>query len=296
MRWVPRGAKSAPTSELSRGRGAGRGAGHLGAEPLEKRGACPVGALRRPGRGGPALLGVSHALERLGLGPEPEEGAEPLLVGGVLQWLRTGEHGDQVGAVHERGEDEVDKAALVAPAAPLVESSGRVLVEGAVAAAEVPVVAGEARELLGHPQLAAGAEVGKHGEPGSERGQDEVAEALLEHVALRPLVVDGVAVGAHERGDRRRPFVGQHHRVAAIEDRGDHGGRGDDGRDGHVPIEETQLVGAAHHRIDLAGDAPDREAGDRRRVLNGSEALAGRLDHAESGARLLGRQRRHRDD
>ena len=33
------------------------------------------------------------------------------------------------------------------------------------------------------------------------------------------------------------------------------------GGDGDVPVEEPELVGTAHEGVDLAGDAPDRQAG-----------------------------------
>ena len=38
------------------------------------------------------------------------------------------------------------------------------------------------------------------------------------------------------------------------------------------------------------------QPGDGRGVLNGGEALVGRLDHAQCGARVVRHQRRHRDD
>ena len=75
--------------------------------------------------------------------------------------------------------------------------SGRVLVEGAVAAAERAVVAVEVREAHGHPQLGPRAQVGEHGEPRPQRGVNQLAEAALEFLALGPLVVD--------RHARRRP-------------------------------------------------------------------------------------------
>ena len=52
---------------------------------------------------------------------------------------------------HERGQDQVDEAALVALAAPVVEPCGRVDVEGPVAAAERVVVLGELGEALRPP-------------------------------------------------------------------------------------------------------------------------------------------------
>ena len=252
-------------------------------------------SLCRQERGRPALLGVAHALERLRPGTQLEQGAEPLLVGRVLERLVAGEDGGQRGAVHEGSQDEVDEAALVAPAAPAVEASSRILVEGAVTAAERAVVAVELCEPHRHPQLGARAEVGEHGEARPQCTVDQLPEAAFELLALGPLVVHGTA-GVDQRGHGRRPLVGEDHGVPTLEDRGHHGGAGEHGGDRDVPVEETELLGAPHEGIDLAGDAGDRQAGHRRRVLDGREALRGWRHDAQRGARVVRCERLHRHD
>ena len=108
-------------------------------------------------------------------------------------------------------------------------------------------------------------------------------------------MVDRVPVG-HQRGRGRRPFVGQHDRVAPFQDGGDHCRRRDDRGDGHVPVEEPQLPRATHEGIDLAGDVRHRQPGERRRVLYGGEAVPGRVDDAQRGARVVGGERRDGHD
>ena len=115
----------------------------------------PIAAPRREDGGGPALADVADALERLGVGAQPEEDAEPRLVLRVLQGFGTGEHRGEVVARHERGEHEVDEAALVAATTPLVEALRGVLCEGPVAAPEDVVVLVEPGEPLGDPELGA---------------------------------------------------------------------------------------------------------------------------------------------
>ena len=62
---------------------------------------------------------------------------------------------------HERGQDQVDEAALVALAAPVVEAAAGVDVKGPVTAAERAVVLRQVREPLAHPQLGPVAERGE---------------------------------------------------------------------------------------------------------------------------------------
>ena len=86
--------------------------------------------------------------------PSPSRARNRSSLAGVLERLVAGEHDARSARVHEGRQDEVDEAALVAAAAPVVEAPRRILVEGAVAAAKDPVVLGELCEPLGHPQLA----------------------------------------------------------------------------------------------------------------------------------------------
>ena len=235
---------------------------------------------------GPALVHVAHALEGLGVGAQPEQGTEAVFVGGVLQRLVAGEDGREVRAVHVRGEHEVDEAALVAAPAPVVEPLGRVLVEGAVAAAEGAVVAGEAGEALRDPQLAcaaAGRRTRRGRGPSAARTRSR--EATLELLALGPLVVDRLPVG-DQCGHRRGPLVGQHDGVAPLEHGGDDRRRRDDRGDGHVPVEEPQLIRAADERIDLPGDVRDGQPGHappRPQWRRSGRRAGGRTHSAASG-------------
>ncbi len=172
--------------------------------------------------------------------PKREQRAEAFLVGRLVEGFVAGEHGGQLGSVHVRGEDQIDEAALVTAPAPMVEPLGRVLIEGTVAAAEYPVVLGESSELRGDPQLAAGPQIGEDGESRTEARVDDVGEGALELLTLRPLVVDGVALG-HLCWRRGRPLIGQHDRVATFQDGGNDRGGGDDGRNRHVTVQEAVL-------------------------------------------------------
>ena len=84
-------------------------------------------------------------------------------------------------------------------------------------------------------------------------------------------------------GNRSRPFVRQHHGVAAVQDGGHQCGRGDDRRHRHVAVQKAQFVRAPDEGIDLAGDPGDREPGDGGGVFDGVEPFARRMDHAERG-------------
>jgi hypothetical protein len=76
----------------------------------------------------------------------------------------------------------------------VVEPFRRALVEGAVAAAKGAVVPGEPGELLSDPQLRPRSEEGEDGKVRPEGAADELAECVLELLALRPLVVHGQSV------------------------------------------------------------------------------------------------------
>ncbi len=124
---------------------------------------------------------------------------------------------------------------------------------------------------------------------------DELPESALEFLALGPLVVDGDPVG-HQGRHGGGPLVREHHGVAPFEDRGHEGGGRDDGRDGHVPVEEPELGRAAHEGVEVAADASDRQSGLGRGVLNGGEPFSGRLDDAQRGVRMVAGERLHRHD
>src|SRR6202035_780330 len=114
--------------------------------------------LRGEQRGGPALADLADALERLAVGQRAQQRAELRGQGlrrvGVGQRLLAAEDGAELLGGQERGQDQVDEAALVAPAAPVVEPLGLVQVEGPVAAAERAVVLGQPGEPQRDPQLA----------------------------------------------------------------------------------------------------------------------------------------------
>src|ERR1700761_8574318 len=131
------------------------GVAPLGAQPRDEVAVGPVVAPGHQRQGTAAFIGVADTLERLGAVTQGEQGAEALLVGLFLQRLPPVEDGLEVDPGHEGCQHQVHEAALVAASTPLVEAVGRVLVEGAVAAAEDRVVAGQPGKLRRHPQLAA---------------------------------------------------------------------------------------------------------------------------------------------
>src|SRR2546421_738263 len=104
----------------------------------------------------PALVDVADALERPGSGRGAQQRAEPLgqravRVVRVGQRLPPAEHPAELIRAQERGQDQVDEAALVAPAAPVVEPLGLIYMEGTVAAAEHRVVRLQRGEPPRHP-------------------------------------------------------------------------------------------------------------------------------------------------
>ena len=267
----------------------------LVAELPEQTVAGPVRALRRQEHRGAALVHVADALERPLAPPEVQQCAEALLVGGVLEWLVAAEDGRKAGPLHERGEDEIDEAAFVAGAAPVVEPARRVLMEGAVAAPERAVVLGQLRELPGHPQFAARTEIREHGETGTDGVVDPLLEGTFELVALGPLMVHGATVD-HEGGDRGRPLVGQHHRIVPVQHGLDDGDGGDDRGHRHVPVQEAQLPRTGDERIEGASDVDDREPGDGSGILDRREAVPGRVHDEERRVGVVRHQRVHGHD
>ena len=122
-----------------------------------------------------------------------------------------------------------------------------------------------------------------------------VTEVVFELIALGPLMVDRVAVD-HQRGHGGRPFVGQDDGVAPVE-HGRHNRRcRDDCGDRDVAVEEPELGRVSHLGIDPTPDVTHREAGQRRRVLDGGEALSGRVDHAQRGVGMVPRDGVDGDD
>ena len=163
-------------------------------------------------------------------------------------------------AIHERGEDEVDETALVATAAPVVEPLRGVLMKGAVAAAKGAVILRQAGELLPDPQLGAWAEVGEDRETRAPtpraRGRRRPARrsSLFDHwwfTASPPVTTVGTeADHSLDSTTASRSFEdGRHQRGGA-----------DDGRDGHVPVEEPELGGAADEGVDGARRCASRAA------------------------------------
>src|SRR5262245_17002952 len=134
------------------------------AQPLdqgaEHRRVRPVGPLGGQDHGGPALVDVADALPRLGRPGRVDQRLERGQQAEVVERLPAGEHLGQVVGAEERAEDEVDEAALVALAAPVVEPAGGVDVEAPIAALEGAVVLGHAGEPLGDEELGVGAEPG----------------------------------------------------------------------------------------------------------------------------------------
>ena len=110
-------------------------------------GARPVGPLGPPGGRRPGTRSTSPTHSKgLVSGDVPTRASKRSSQTEIGQRLSTAEDGLELGGRQERGEDQVDEAALVAPPAPVVEPGGRVDREGPVAAAEDPVVAlGERR-------------------------------------------------------------------------------------------------------------------------------------------------------
>ena len=196
---------------------------------------------------GAAFVDVTHALEGLGIGRQSQHGREAFLQFRVVQGLMTAEDGAELAGAHEGGQDEIDEATLVARAAPL----GEPLAPGPGGRLDCSCGTPHGTRRAGRTAAPPTARSGSAGRrrpivrvPGST---PPVGEALLERGALGPLVVDGTAI-VHERGHRGRPFVGEHHGVAPIEDGGDQGGRRDHRRDGHVAVEEAEFARAPDGR------------------------------------------------
>src|SRR6185437_1355177 len=143
-----------------------RAAGDLRRELLQQGGALAVGSRGGQDYGGAALVDLADALERLGARAE-ERGELRLELGLAERLTFLGEHVPELLRRHERSQDQVDEAALVALTAPVIEPLLRVEVEREVTAAEGTVVLRQPREPLPHPQLgpvAEGGEVVGHGD------------------------------------------------------------------------------------------------------------------------------------
>ena len=174
------GTKLAPTGRRMASISAWVGAS---GRPLISAASCcrsgAAGPVRPPGGEHdrrPALVDLADALERLGARAEQRlELRRQLRVVERLAAAAVGrEHGPQLLGRHERGEDQVDEAALVAGAAPVVEPALPVDDEGLIAAAERRVVLGQGGELVAHPELgpvAEGGEVARAFRPGRRRGR-----------------------------------------------------------------------------------------------------------------------------
>ena len=135
----------------------------------------------------------------LGVGAQPEQGSRTAPRWPGSRAARSPRRSRPRSArVHERRQDQVDEAALVAAPAPVVEPRGpgpggrRGYSCGRRGGSRV-----SSRELLGHPQLGARAEIARTPTARARaRARTSSPKRLLELVALGPLVVDGA---------RRRP-------------------------------------------------------------------------------------------
>ena len=136
-------------------------AGDLGREFLQQR-ACPArsGLLGGEHDRGAALVDLADALERLGA--RAEQRLELRLQLRVVERLRPAaaaigrEDRPELFRRHERGQDQVDEAALVALAAPVVEAAPGVDVKGPVTAAERAVVLRQVRRTAPPPTARCG--------------------------------------------------------------------------------------------------------------------------------------------
>ena len=165
---------------------------------------CPPGPpdSRRAGRRLHIRRGRPH-IRKAASPPSPTNAGNIASLAGFSIGSAPAEHCIEVGPGHVGSEDEVDEAALVATTAPVVEALGRVLVEGAVAAAKGAVVAVKTREVLRDPQLTRGPQVGEHGEPGAERGAHEFADSPAR--SLHPWTTGGSPGARPSSGSAPRP-------------------------------------------------------------------------------------------
>ena len=153
-------------------------------------------------------------------------------------------------------------------------------VKGPVAAAERPVVLGQLREPLPHPQLGPVAQRGEVVGQARRAGLEQLAEARLERRRLGPLVVDLPPV-VLERRHRGRPLVGHHHRVPAVEHRREHGDRGDDPGHRHVPVQEAELRRPQQLRVDLPPGPQHRQPAHGGRLLDRGEPVPRPAHHEQ---------------
>ena len=161
----------------------------------------------------------------------------------------------------------------------MVEAWRRVLGEGAVTAPEDAVVAGAAGRTARDPELGARPKIGEDGQRRSQCGPDDVAEAPLEGLALRPLVVHDHLAG-DQGGDGRRPLVGEHDGVAPLSTAAT-----------TAAAVTTAVTGTCPFRKPISRNgAPADRSGARRaarqtrdggRLLDGGEAVVERMDDAE---------------
>ena len=232
---------------------------YLGRQLLQERGAGPVGPAGGEHDRGAALVDLADALERLGARAKQRlELGRELRVAERLAAAAVGrEHGPELIGRHERGQHQVDEAALVAVAAPMVKPDRRVKREGPVAAAERRVILGQRGELVPHPELGPVPEGGEVPGHSGRVGGEHLAQGRLERGAFGVLVVDRLAP-VLEGGDRRGPLVRHHHHVPVVEDGGEDGDGRDDPGHRHVPVAEPELGRAQQLRVDLppGPDAP----------------------------------------
>ena len=162
------GSDGCPRSE--EGRRVGAAAGAVASSSSRSRwssvAAGPVGSLRRQTQGGAALVDVADALEGPGLRREPEQGAEPGLVGGVLKRLGAVEDRAEVGAVMNGLRTRSMKQHLSHVPHQWSSRSAGSWWKARLQLRKAPWNRVSRGELLGHPQLRARPQVREDGEPG----------------------------------------------------------------------------------------------------------------------------------
>ena len=135
---------------------------------------------------------IANAFKGSGSIAGSNENSELLAEIRVLKRLAPTKDGSELLRGEVRGENEVDEEALVADAAPVVESALGILMEGSVTRSEDMVVLIEAGEDLGDRYLGAVPEPREVLEA-LDPASNECAEAGFEDGSFRPLVIDGPA-------------------------------------------------------------------------------------------------------
>ena len=219
---------------------------------------APARRLRQCGHGGAGFPALAHALEGLVVLIFQQRIETRNLRWFVEQIAAEDSHQTRLG--HERRQRQEHEMAFRTDPAPTLGGTLTQDMEIAVAAGEMRVVEIGLGKLASHGQLRERTQQRIVIQIGGDMTAHMRGEAAFEIPAFRPLVID-LTGALNQAAVTGRTFIGEHHLIGALQQRGQSQDGGIDRGHRDVAIQRALLVHGEQFRRQLAADVQQRQSG-----------------------------------